>query len=245
MTRTGRTAASALPFMFLLLTAACAVLDVSTLDTAVPLAPGKVRFGLQSTSGVDLSTFRPEEDYEGQDPGFENQEPQTQGTYTSWLSYGIDGTNEVTGKMWLSIASGGAKVYVKHLIHQQDKMYVSVAPGATFVYSLLEDDESEPRFSALGAELQVLATRKYSSNTSFTLAARGNFNRYQSTVVNGINGEEDYGPYNLINYGVRGNLELKLGPIILMPELGVEFVPRENDVPAVLPNAGIALGLEL
>lgn len=224
------------------ITAACAVLDTSTLDTAVPLKPRKVQIGVNSAAGVELSSMIRDESESWED---ESREASSHGLNAFWISYGADELNEITARAWLALFSGGAKFYLKHLLLQEGNTYVSILPGATYVFSLEDDEDQVPNFRAFGTEIQLLVTRKTSPNAAFTLGIRGNFNRYQSRNEDGIHQDEYSEPYNLVNYGIRGNIELKMGPLILLPELGVEFVPVIDGDFTVLPNLGLSLGLEL
>ncbi|MGC9362581.1 MAG: hypothetical protein ACP5F3_06615, partial [Candidatus Syntrophosphaera sp.] len=161
------------------------------------------------------------------------------------ISYGLDERNEIGGKLWSSIflGSGGEKLYLKHLLSHQGKNYLSVLPGFTHVTGNITDpDGKTERIMSFGPELQLLYTYKAADWAAFTLGARGNYNFYYETMEYDSGLDEVTGPQMLSYYGLRGNMELRLGVLRIVPEIGIDAVPTDRYEFTFLPNLGLAIG---
>lgn len=228
--------------LLLLGLSACAVLDISTLDSAVPLKAGQSRLSAHQTVGVDISSMTYVNYYlEDNSDFYATPVPVTGVKY----SYGHNGKTDIGGSVWLSAFNFGGRIYLKHLLLKEGKTYIALVPGMTYVQIQEEyEDTFDRRHEAIGSEIQLLYTYQTGKSISFTTALRANYNRYTETVLKDVGMDEVYGPYDVVNVGVRGNMKLNMGPLVLIPEIGVECVPVVNGKLTFLPVTGFALGLE-
>jgi hypothetical protein len=219
-------------------------MDISTLDTAVPLRPDKgFEFALYSGIGLDLaSAVNLEEDIVYNDS---EQEPGISVDAVSGYKMGIGINPELDfcGRFYVSSYSWGAKAGIKKLVWQEGKRYFSVMPSATYIREISDDveepeDEKDRNYNSYGFENQLLYTGRASKFFSYTLAMRGNYNRLQITPEAG-----DDGSYNVFHGGLRGNVRLSLGPFYIVPEAGYELVPIVNGRLDWMPTFCFAAGM--
>lgn len=225
-----------------LLLCSCAVMDLSTLDTAVPLAKKHVNVVLGEGTGVSVSTLLLGDEADTEDVDL------VLPTYGITASYGASDKVELGGRYYTSFYNTGAKIYLKYLIQHQDKSYISLIPAGNYVF-LTEDDYDDGEYylksSIYGTELQLLYTYQANRSLALTAGLRGNFSRYQERKTWNDIVQSERGPYNLFHYGVRTNLDLRLGDLKLLPELGLEFFPLDDGEYKVIPLVAVGLGLEL
>ncbi|HOH98761.1 MAG TPA: hypothetical protein PL188_10720 [Candidatus Cloacimonadota bacterium] len=226
--------------MVLILMSACAVMDISNMDTAVPLRPDKsFDLAIYTGNGLDLSTaVNIEDDIETEDDPFEATYP----VAGYKLNIGINPKLDLTGRWFIGNMSWGAKFGVKNLLWHEGKRYFAIQPSFTYLEGVgAEDSEwfnNDREYMSYGLENQFLFTVQPSKNFSCTLAARGNYNRLRMTL-------EDEGEtyYNVFHGGVRGNLRLSLGPLYIVPEAGYEIVPIVHGDLRAMPVFCFAAGL--
>jgi hypothetical protein len=228
--------------MSLFILASCSVLDTATLDTAVPIGAKRFHGSVYGSTGLELESMIADESDSGVDHDAEAVTIPMAGLH---LSYGLDERNELGGKLWSSIflGSGGQKIYLKHLLSHKEKNYLSVLPGFTHVSGHETDpDNQNYNKTSFGPEIQLIYTHRAADWAAFTLGARGNYNFYYERVEY-VNGQVSIiGPEMLTNYGVRGNIELNLGVLRIVPEIGIDIVPTDRYEFDFLPNAGLAIG---
>ena len=223
----------------------CAVLDVASLETAIPLKPGKVELSMVQSNGLDLETVVLDDDEltpDGPPPGYS---PATNSVSGVQGAIGLNNDMEIGSRLWISPNNIGAKVFLKKLMSRDGQHYLAFQPAFTYVNTLEDSSVDDSKYTSVGGELQLIYTQKASQYFNFSLIGRGNFNRYQETHYD-LNGFEYInGPYSLIHGGVRGNFELRLHPFFFIPELGLDVVPVVNGDVSIIPVVGLALGVEL
>ncbi len=224
--------------------AGCALVDVTTLDTAVPIPASHVQIKYAQSNGLDLSTAVITDDEMESNPDFDYEI----GTWflTSLnLAIGLQNQSELGVRFWASTDSNGGKLYYKQLIHQEGHGYVSIIPAVNMVKGFHDDWNDEARYNSYGGEIQLLYTYMPADVIRLTAALRGNYNRYTESQYDDNGLSYETGPYNIVHWGARGNLMLKLGPIFAIPEIGAEMIPIVNGDLNIMPVFGLGLGVEL
>lgn len=226
------------PLMLMLLSG-CASLDVSTVDTAIPLYPQKFRFQLSSSSGLSLDrVYLPNEDME--QIAYDNA-PYSQAIHSFTFVLPYDPETDLGFRFWLDANSAGTRLSYKKLMFQQDKTYIALSPAVNYLRSQWSDNEAKVHANAFGAEFQALFTYLVSQKFNTTLAFRGNYNflSHKKTLPN-----QDLLDYsrNTFNFGVRGNAELKLGYISIINEFGMEAFPTGDKI-KLIPIVASGIGI--
>lgn len=219
----------------LALSAGCAMLDISTLDTAIPLERGQIEVSAWESSGVEL------------DESLWNANVSELGVSATsgvTFSYGIADRGELSARLYTSGDKLGTKLSLKYLIGQDGKNYFALIPGGNIVYYYDVEDDLDKRGKLYGTELQILYTHRENRNIAWTAALRGNFSRYLEEFSDSDDIVAENGPYNIFHYGVRGNLELGLSSFKLLPEIGVELFPVTAGEYRLAPIFGLGLSKE-
>jgi len=231
-------------FSLLLLTG-CAVLDISTLDTAIPIEANHVQIKYLNSAGLELSTTVITDSELENDPDV-SEYGAGMWPVVAWnAAIGLRDQADIGARFWLSTDSRGGKLYYKKLMHQEGNTYLSLVPAINFVEGTSEDWETDERYHSLGGELQLLYTYKAGEYFRFTAAIRANYNRYTESTYDSNGDLYEQGPFNIVHWGTRANVMLKLGPLMIIPELGAEMVPVVNGEIDLLPTVGLGVGLEL
>lgn len=227
-----------------LLLCGCAVMDISVMDTAEPLQPGKVKLETYAGTGLILESTV----YDHVSETGESSRAAIWPLNGFKLGMGIADKTEAGGKIWFTGFSAGAKGYVKYLLKQEKNTYYSIIPAITYVKAKDESNNNETNldyeYKSIGAELPFLVTWKASEYVSLTAAARLNYNSLEYSLFGGSNPSDKHGPYNVVHGGILGNARLKLYYLVVTPEVGLELVPVVNGDFTVLPNYGLAVGLQ-
>lgn len=222
----------------------CAVMDLSTLDTAVPLAKNHVNVMVGEGTGISVNTLLFGDEAANDDLDDDLALP----TYGITASYGVSEKVEVGGRYYTSFFNTGAKIYLKYLINHKENSYISLIPAGNYVFytdDTYDDGDYYLKSSIYGTELQLLYTYQANQNLALTAGLRGDFSRYRERKTLNDIVESERGPYNLFHYGLRTNMELHLGGLKLLPELGLEFFPLDDGEYKVIPLVAVGLGLEL
>lgn len=231
--------------LLVLVISGCAVIDISTLDTAVPLAPKQFKMGVYESVGLDISSAVFNE-YDSDDA-----EDQLTGYAVAGidLALGLPEDMEVGTRFYIGPFNGGVRAYLKKQLSHEGNSRVSIIPALTYVYDAGGDESPDDlwnRYNAYGAEFQVIFTHTVSKHFALSSAVRGNFNRYtEKRRDDQTNHIETVGPYNVMHGGFRTNIELQAGGLYFIPEVGVEFSPIVNGRFGILPTLGIGLGLKI
>lgn len=229
----------------------CAVMDYSTLDTALPMAPKKFSVAFHQGLGFDVSTLDGENEMEEfYDDAF------------TWPVSGISLAFALDEKTDLMFRTSGApsvieegmfditkqscqthKLAIKRLAWQDKDRYLAVIPAATLVYGNFERiSENKPRFYREyfipGLETQLLYTKNFSKFIQTTAGIRANY----LLLLKDINGEEQ-APMPAGSAGARANVRLSLGPFFIIQELGFEVIPIYGKSTIVRPTAAGNIGI--
>jgi hypothetical protein len=228
----------------LLLLCGCAVMDISVMDTAEPLQPGKVKIETYAGTGLILESTV----YDNVVETGESHKAAIWPVNGFRLGMGIADKTEAGGKVWFTGFSAGAKAYLKYLLQQNNDTYYAIIPAITYVKAKDQSNNNSSNldyeYKSVGAELPFLVTRKVSEYLSLTAAARLNYNSLEYSLYGGSSPSDKHGPYSVVHGGILGNARLKYYYLVLTPEVGVEFVPVVNGAFTVLPNYGLSVGLQ-
>jgi hypothetical protein len=225
----------------LMLLSGCAVMDLSTLDTAVPVAPAKVQVAPYQAIGLDMSSVVYNDEAQDDDEHFASVD----------LATGIKANISVREDMDLQLRgyigtgkSRGAKLGIKKLVLHKGNHYMAIAPAFNWISDKPSDSE-ESDYKAFGIELQLLNTY-HIGGVSITMVARGNYSRLMldRSIYGSISGT-DIREYDIVHGGLRANLCLKAKHLYIIPEIGFEFVPVINGKLSMIPTLGWTIGLEL
>lgn len=207
--------------VFLLLSG-CVVLDVNTLDTAVPLPAGKVKFGVHAGNGPVLNTYIVPDDADS--------EANAKSWFLSGINAGVglDGENELGMRLWVYGDNGaGIRLGIKHILSTKESSYSALVPAFNIAWD--DDENKHSKIESYGTELQWLYTQVLSENLAMTAALRGNV----SYLIGGFDTNPNAydPPYIIWEGGVRFNFEASGSPTIpffVIPEIGLEVVKIVN-----------------
>ncbi|MCK9583940.1 MAG: hypothetical protein M0R69_03395 [Candidatus Cloacimonetes bacterium] len=225
---------------------ACAVIDISILDTALPVAPQEYQIAVFQALGLDLKSVVYDE--------YSSDEPGASADIVSGIKTNISLNPELDlqARAYSASNSWGGKIGLKKLMYQEGRNYLALAPAFSYVQEM--NNENDFDVQVFGAEMQILFSQKW-GNQSGTIAIRGNYNKYLEEIrhdeeLPDIRPDEE-GPYwvenkeyDVLHAGIRANLCLKYKFLYFIPEIGVEGIPVKNGVFTVLPSFGYALGIE-
>ncbi|MDP3113152.1 MAG: hypothetical protein Q8M98_00100 [Candidatus Cloacimonadaceae bacterium] len=225
----------------LFLLGGCAVMDLSTQDTAIPLYPDKVEVSAYFGAGVDLDTAVRTG---GEDDPQDENKVSIDGNYGCKLSLGMTPRVDLSGIFFLAAKSHGFKYGCKMLLYREGEHYLAAIPMLTSVRGKYERlnafENTYAVYRANGGEAQLLYTYRAGKVVSFTGACRVNYSSF-SKFYNGVN----YGPYAVIHGGIRGNARFNLYAFHLTPELGLEYIPIVNGGSALKHLFSLGIGARL
>jgi hypothetical protein len=240
---------------------ACAVMDINSMDTAVPLKPGKIELSTYNGVGLDLSSAVVIDEVGL--GGFASHDSDKDAIAFSLagvkVNVGILPKVEFSGRVYtggtgegISLwgysntqSTTGYKAGLKVLCKQDKNYYLSLLPSVNVVKG--ESHERRPdqaeiygSYDAYGLELQLLgsvAPVKY-----VTVSGVCKFNRnYYSEIYNG----KSYGTYAINHWGVKANLKLMLEVPFIIVEIGNEFVPVIHGNNTNLTSFAFGIGMRI
>ena len=223
--------------LLLLSLSACAVIDISTLDTALPVAPADFQIAPYQALGLDLRSVVYDED--------SSDEYGASADIVSGIKTNISLNPELDlqARAYSASDSWGGRIGLKKLVYQEGRNYLALAPAFSYVQETNNGNNFDVR--VFGAEMQILFSQKW-GNQAGTIALRGNYNKYLEEIRH--DDEEHYWvenkEYDVLHAGIRANLCLKYKFLYFIPEIGVEGIPVKNGVFTVLPSFGYAIGIE-
>lgn len=223
--------------LLLLSLSACAVIDISTLDTALPVAPADFQISPYQALGLNLASVFYDED--------SSDEYGASVDLVSGIKTNISLNPELDlqARAYFGSNSWGGKLGLKKLMYQEGRSYLALAPAFSYVQEANNDNNFDVQ--VFGAEMQILFSQKW-GNQAGTIALRGNYNKYLEDIRH--DEEEPYWvenkEYDILHAGIRANLCLKYKHVYFIPEIGVEGIPVKNGVFTVLPSLGYAIGIE-
>ena len=167
------------------------------------------------------------------------------------LNTGVNSTTEIGVRTWSSLFSYGGKAYFKYRLSQPEQTpVVSIQPG--FVFSGENTNSSstnndtnrhDARYRSEGLELPLLVTWRANAHLAATVSGRINYNTY-SYQYDSNSELIKRGPFDIMHGGINGNLQFRLKPFNLTPEVSMEIVPIKHGSISVLPGASLGIGLE-
>ncbi len=233
--------------VLVLLASGCATMNMSNFESAIPYADSMGAGRISFSSGIDLAELILSDTDTTQNGGdteeyFLFPHPGLQLMFkddTSRWDLGL--------RFWTTLGCIGVSFEGKYLLAGLGRSYLAVMPGVTFVSGFAED--REPFYEdkcyfngALGGQLQLLYTFKFSEDWSITLIGRGGGMEFYQDYKPDYEWEPQYYTYSrgLWNYGWRANLRFPLGKFHLIPEGGVEYLRLSHDKTVPQPIVGLA-----
>ncbi len=227
----------------------CAVIDSTSLESAVPLQPGKVKVITYLGAGLDQNrmVYTPglAEDEDNQTTG------NTQASLGLKLGLGITQGLEIDISA-LANSSDLGKVSVKMLVIQDSTKAFSIMPGI-YRYSgegPLEFNPGGPeyifrgKYKSTGAELPFLFTVSNSKNTSATFCAKIGYNHLDYSRKDNAGIIIDDGYYDSIYTGLLATFRLKVWKFVFLPEIGAYAYPVKRGVFTIQPVLNFGLGMD-
>ncbi|HRY84459.1 MAG TPA: hypothetical protein P5533_07475 [Candidatus Cloacimonadota bacterium] len=225
----------------LMVLSACVAMDVSNLETAEPLRKGKMRIGINSGIGLDLTAMMESEseslisdEYPGAViSGFQAQ-------------YGLTGDLDLGARVWAGGSSTGFKAYLKKTLSQSEEgKSFAITPGFSFVRSEaqydIETDDYNDWYSAAEGSVQVLLTKRWSKAAAGTISGRAGVAYYDGdSTADRVEVYQDF----MVHSGISANIKLSMGPFYLIPELGGEFYTNPKGFSGVVPFYMLGIGFE-
>ncbi|MCK9308920.1 MAG: hypothetical protein PHH43_08165 [Candidatus Cloacimonetes bacterium] len=250
----------------------CAVMDLSTLETAMPIAPARVQASGYVATGLDLASAADTYQSHHNLPNDSNDED---GDFFSSLSgfkvgisvmpkidliarYYISGDGLDENDLFPSYnyhhedKTTGLKLGCKALIYKKDKNYVAFMP----LYTRVRGENKEYWSTAEGGIIQDNNyTNLYNSDG---LEAQMLYTYKAGQIVQfTLAGKYNYHHYSeiyrnvhskvfhLSHYGITGNICVTFKPVFLMFELGQEMVPIHNGSTKNQSTVGMSLGFKI
>lgn len=248
--------------LMLLLLSACAISDLSMMQTAVPAGKGVLETSVYAANGMNLY---PTQDFSeiydaiaASDSidfilDFNEQD--------EWIRWGKDkdvvigggsvnlGLSEKTDLLIRLFLGGsvGGKAGIKHLLYKSEQTHLAVLPAVSFSTSsnhteshyqgepvLIADDKS----NIIGAELHLILTEKVSPYLMLSLSPHIALSRLSRTY-----NDKDYGPYNIPHGGLRGNMRIEVRQVFVSGEVGAELAIDFNNKYFVVPSYSLGVGI--
>jgi hypothetical protein len=221
-------------------------MDLSTMDTAVPISPDRVSLSTYLGLGVDYSSpYFKGEDYM-QDEGIDDDWEGLINDLCTVVKIGIPASEklDVQAKIYQSGYSWGAKLGVKNLFYHQGKKYFALMPMLTHISGSVErfdedDNAYKDTFGAKGFEMTGLYSYEANKYLTGTLALRYNLSLYKEE-----SNQIQYEDLLLSHGGLSANLRLTLGALMLTYEFGFEVLPNKDSNVLTSPITALGIGLQ-
>lgn len=251
-----------LAVLCLLLLSACASLDMSHMQTAIPLGANHVDASVYLGSGINLnSTQEFSEIYDeiaATDTLNCSLDINNQSQWIEWgkiittvngglnLAYGLGPKTDI---FFRSIGDWGCKLGVKQLLWNQEDSFIAIMPVVNYANMKFTGRESyqgetvfeaDDRYLIYGAELHGIYTHKPNKITSLTVSPHISMTIF-SRQYNGT----DYGPYHVFHGGIKSNAKVNFLHLFLIGEFGLEALDTYRHGIIAVPNYALALGINL
>lgn len=208
----------------------CAVMDISTLDTAVPIYPEIVNANFYMGSGIDYSSgfFMTEEELEHV---LEHDEDYGHGLSQDFINgcrvgVALNERFDLQARYYQAGKCRGGKLGIKALVYQDSLVYYSLQPSVTIIEGkakgTIDYEPYDNSFSAKGLELTGLVSRVHSKYTTATAALRVNVTELDETLF-----EEEFETKYIFHGGISGNIRWRIKMFLAGVELGAEFIPKQ------------------
>ncbi|NOZ74560.1 MAG: hypothetical protein GXO90_04180 [FCB group bacterium] len=222
-------------------------MSTTILETAETLEPGHMSVGIDGGWGIDLtsSEFISDDDTSGV-----NDHLLYAHTVSGFkIGVGITDNIEIDVKSWLGgLNNAGMKLYWKQRISSvDDSTHIAILPGISHITSGSEKDSSPaafhtPDISAIGFNIPVIISRRYSDKFSLYGAGRYSINRVRITRGSELMIDETYWINRL---GMLAGFSFDPGHFYFQFEMGMEGAKRFGDGYGIAPILGIGFGLKL
>lgn len=225
----------------------CAVMDMSTLDTAVPIYPEIANANVYMSVGVDYSsgyfmtdaelTHVQEHDisYSG-GLGMEY-------VWGARVGVAVNERFDLQGKYYEANNSLGAKIGIKALVHQDSLVYYALQPSVTLIKGrasgTLHGEPYENKFSAKGLELTGFISRVHGKHTIATAALRTNITQLDQDFF-----DKDFETKYIFHGGISGNMRWRISILFAGIEIGADLVPNHEPDLKLAPYGGLGLGIQ-
>ena len=236
--------------LILLFGAACAVIDTSVLDTAIPLKPGKIKAMTYLVSGIEQNSmiFSPTL------PADEDNGRNANAGTDLGIKLGIGiAKNVELDVSSLAFSSPIGKIALKIGLGDDGRNALAIMPGA---YSLRGSGpgNSSPggsnakfsgKYSSAGFEIPVLFTHRDSKNGRMTLCAKFGYNHLEYERTSLSYNVVDNGTYESFYTGLVANAQIKIWKIVIIPEGGFYTFQVSNGKISVVPVLNFGIGFDL
>ncbi|GAB1469032.1 hypothetical protein MASR2M64_18050 [Candidatus Cloacimonadota bacterium] len=250
----------------------CAVMDLSTLETAMPIAPARVQASGYVATGLDLATaVYSQQAYYGLPTNSHEDGTIFSGLaglkigvsvspkadliaryYKTGHGLDIDDLFVNSSSLHYRDRTTGMKLGGKALIYQENKNYVAVMPLYTRVRGVSTDywtddqgailDDYEYRNLYNSDGIELQIIYTYKAGKVVQFSLAG---KYNYNYYREVYHNVQSKAYHLNHYGIRGNVCVTGKHVFLFFELGEEFVPIHPGFTKAQPNIGWGLGLKL
>lgn len=217
----------------LLLLSACAVLDVTIQETAVPLPEGKVEVVAYTGSGIELYDLNPDNPPEGNvDTGW----------YLAGIKFGIPLCERIdlNSRIYSTGSITGVKIGPKLVFGGKKGHYLAAIPAVSGLVSHHRGSSSR-RYSSLGGDLTLASSWAKNPRVVPTLSAHVSYDHIFEDISSPIPSKTNY---DLLRTGFATNLMLSYKSIFLRPELGIEYMPLRDDGLKFFPTFSLGLGFQ-
>jgi len=234
----------------LLYLSGCAVIDTSTLDTAIPLKPGKIKVMTYAVSGVEQNSLifspgLPEDDDNDRVAGSKMD-------LGIKLGVGVGDHVELDASA-LAFSSPLGKLALKVNILDNGTNAISLQPA---IYSYRgtgpehfnpggDDRNFRGKYRSNGSELPVLLTHRNTANSNVTLCAKLGYNSLHYERRDLANQLADSGDYDSFYGGLLANAKIKFWKIAIIPEGGVYAVQVHQGKFSLVPVLNLGLGFDM
>ena len=220
---------------------ACVAMDVSNLETAESLRKGKMRLGINSGLGLNLTNM-----VESESETLLSEDYPVAAISGVQIQYGLNGDMDLGARVWTGGSSAGYKLFLKKTLSQTEEgKSLAFAPGISYVRSEGEfendSNDEDDWYTAAEASVQVMMTKRWSRGAAATIGGRVGMAYYDGdTSADQEENDQEF----LVHSGLSVNLKFSMGPFYLIPEIGGEFYTNANGYSGVVPFYMLGIGFE-
>ncbi len=243
---------------------ACAISEISLLQTAKPLGKGRLEIMPYVANAMNMyptqdfreiyyaiaasDTIEYWLDFESQETWIKWGKKKDASLVGKALSYGLTEKDDLQLKSFAS-GSGGMKLGLKHLLSRSDNSYAAIMPFLG--YSSSENSSTEyyngqPSFvvrdknTLITAELHGIFTLEPHEVITITASPHISLSR----LTRRYNGK-DYGPYLIPHGGVKLITRLQVYRSFISGEIGFEAAKKWDDILMLVPSISVGAGLQI
>jgi hypothetical protein len=250
----------------------CAGLDLSSMETAVPLKPKKVDVAFYTANSFPLDTVGDTEVYHPNNPSYQTDNLSAGASMINGLkiNIGLSPKCELMARYYQNSWSGGflgeditwksrgCRLGVKYLLQQKGNQYLSLAPSVNIVSAEEEVWTGDWNHNGNEYYYDYHVFHWFSQYDAYgfelqllysiVLNKHVTFTTIGKTSINYYT--EDYrtdlgGKCDITHRGLRANMIISGKHWFWVPELGMEYVPVPHGKNTWLPAISMGLGLHL